>query len=817
MHDNDAPSDDPVIEIDSETVAEKPMALKPGAVAPRRPELPGTLPIISLRNRPLFPRIMVPLTIQAESAKTLIHEAATGNRMIGLTLRRGTAEAVDGNGDVDEHPDADLYTVGTVAEIVQMAQPSPQAPVQILVGVIERFEIVRFIRKTPHPVAEIRYRPDPDLEITEELKAYAISIIHEIKELVQLNPMFKEELNIFLSRSNLNEPGRLADFAASMTTASGPELQEILESFNLRTRIEKTVLLLKKEVSLSKLQARINKQIEDKLSKQQREFFLREQLKAIKKELGLSKEGREAEIDKFSERLTTLQLPTEARERIDAEIEKLKLIEPHSPEYTVTHTYLDWLTSLPWGVFTADNFKLQQARRRLNADHYGLEDVKERILEFLSVGILKGRISGSIICFVGPPGVGKTSVGQSIARCVGRKFYRFSLGGMQDEAEIKGHRRTYIGAMPGKFIQAIKHCRTGNPVIMLDEIDKIGASFRGDPASALLEVLDPEQNRDFLDHYLDVRFDLSNVLFLCTANQMDTIPAPLLDRMEVIQLAGYIREEKIRIAQHYLIPKQLKEHGLTERQIRIPEAALREIIDGYAREPGVRSLENHIRKIMRKSAMAVVQKPAHRIRLRKDDVPRYLDKRLFSDKDPFTRRMTGVVTGLAWTPLGGVVLHIEATCIRGGKPGFKQTGQLGKVMVESSEIAYSFVRAFLDGNPQHRAFFADACIHLHVPAGATPKDGPSAGITMACALFSLATGRPLRMRCAMTGELSLTGLVMPVGGLKEKVIAAKRANITNLIFPAENRRDFNDLPAPIRLGLKPVFVGRFKDVASACF
>ncbi len=812
---------EPKIEIIREPDEQDNASSKDGVVARRNVALPKTLPIHVLQNRPLFPRIMVPLTIHRQEAKEMVQEIAKNNRMIGLVLNRQAdsqgAENQEDELHVIEDPNQSLYRIGVLAEIAHIAQQSPQAPAQVLVGVIERFEIERFVKTEPYLVAEVKYHPDPDIEVTEELKAYAVSVIHEIKELVQLNPVFKEELNMFLSRSSLNEPGRLADFAASMTTATATELQEVLEAFDIYTRIEKAVLLLKKEVSLSKVQAKINKQIEEKISSQQREFFLREQLKAIKKELGLSKEGKEAEIEKYTQRLANLTLTQEAQERIDEQIEKIKLIEPHSPEYIVSHNYLDWLTSLPWGFYTQDNFKLLQARRKLNADHYGLNDVKQRILEFLSVGILKGRISGSIICFVGPPGVGKTSLGQSIARCVGRKFYRFSLGGMQDEAEIKGHRRTYIGAMPGKFIQAIKHCQTANPLIMLDEVDKIGASFRGDPASALLEVLDPEQNRDFLDHYLDVRFDLSSVLFLCTANQLDTIPSPLLDRMEIIHLAGYIREEKVRIAQDHLIPKQLKEHGLNPSQVQIPAVALNDMIDGYAREPGVRSLENNIRKVMRKAAISIVRKPDTKLRLSKKDVGEYLGKRPYPDKDPFSRRMIGVITGLAWTSHGGEVLHVEATRVQGEKSGFKQTGQLGKVMVESSEIAYTFIRAFLNQDTKHRDFFAKSFIHLHVPAGATPKDGPSAGITMACALYSLATRKPLRIRCAMSGELSLTGLVMPVGGVKEKAIAAKRAHIATLILPAENREDFATLPAHIRKGLKPIFVNRFRDVVKACF
>jgi len=784
-------------------------------IMPTRFVFPNTLPILPLLNRPLFPKMMVPLSVDDEALREMLTKTMeSSSKYIGLVLARNGDEAAERR---IPRKAADLYTVGVIAEILQTNQPASDGPLQVMVGVLDRFKIADVISEDPHIVVRADYVVETEMADNDELRAYSLSIITAIKELLQLNPLFKEELNLFLNRSNIKEPGRLADFAAAMTTAGWKDLQEVLEAFSVRTRIEKVLLLLKKEVDISRIQVKINKQIEEKVNKQQRDFFLREQLKAIKKELGLVKEGKETEIDEFKERLAKLTLTDEANERITEEMNKLGIMEPHSPEFTVSRNYVDWLTSLPWGVFSKDSYDIKKAGSILNTDHYGLEDVKDRILEFLSVGILKGNISGSIICFVGPPGVGKTSIGQSIARSIGRQFYRFSVGGMRDEAEIKGHRRTYIGAMPGKFLQAIKVCKTQNPVIMLDEVDKIGASYHGDPASALLEVLDPEQNKDFLDHYLDVRFDLSNVLFICTANQLDTIPVPLLDRMEVIKLAGYILEEKIQIARKFLIPKQLKAHGLDPKQLAINDAALKEIIDGYAREPGVRGLENHIKKICRKAAKQIVEEKTRRVDVTIKTLDGLLGKRLFSEADPFRKPRVGVVMGLAWTSMGGSTLYIEATQVEAKSPGFKQTGQLGSVMVESSEIAYTYVRSFLTGNVKAREFFEKNFIHLHVPAGATPKDGPSAGVTMATALYSLAINKPIRAHYAMTGELTLTGFVLPIGGLKEKTIAAKRAGVNDLIFPYENKKDFDELPAHIRKGLKPHFVKTFRDVVKLCF
>lgn len=779
-----------------------------------RDVFPGRLAVLPISGRPLFPRMTVPLIIDdPDLKKALAGISKSQSKYLGVLLRKESANGEGGN----KPAPSDLYRTGVIVEILQSAESNDGKTIQLVVGAMERFKVEAFVQDAPVIIAKAEYLPETEMADNEELKAYSLSVVKSIKELIQLNPLHKEELKIFMSASSLNEPGRLADFAAAMTTADPAQLQEVLETLSIRARLRKVLELLQKEIDISKLQAKISKQIEQKLSKQQRDFFLREQLKEIKKELGIAKEGKEAEVERFEKRLKKLKLPPDVKERVDEEMDKLRLLEPVSPEFNVTRTYLDWLTVLPWGVFTKDSYDINKAERILNRDHYGLDDIKQRILEFLAVGIVKGNVSGSILCFVGPPGVGKTSLGKSIARSIGRNFYRFSLGGIRDEAEIKGHRRTYIGALPGKFIQTMKVCKSANPVIMLDEVDKVGASYHGDPASALLEVLDPEQNSDFLDHYLDVRFDLSNVFFICTANQLDTIPRPLLDRMEVIKLAGYIMQEKLEIAARYLVPRQLREHGLKKSQVTITRRAMRKIIDGYAREPGVRGLENQIKKIMRKSARKIVAGEQDGIRVDGGDVEDMLGKPRFTE-DPYSKRpRVGVIMGLAWTAMGGDTLFVEATKVHAGKAGFKQTGQLGKVMVESSEIAYTYVRSFLGESKEKEEFFSNNFIHLHVPAGATPKDGPSAGVTMASSIYSLATGKRIKKGLAMTGELTLSGLVMPVGGIKEKTIAAKRAKVKSIVFPAENEKDYKELPDHIKRGMKPVFVSSFDDVVETCF
>lgn len=815
-------SGNPVEDKKSNDQSDSPEILKSDAQIPGKTDnivlarhvFPSQLPVIPVTGHPFFPKMTIPMAFSDEGAKRLLIETAKSEtKFVGIFLRR---DPVAGN---DNSPvrGRDLYKIGVIAEILQVAQLAPGEPVHVMLAALERCRLTEIVQDEPYIRARIEYVIETEMTSNEELKAYSVSLIQSIKELVQLNPLHKDELSLFMSRSSLTDPGRLADFAAAMTTASGSELQDVLETSSIRLRLKKVLVLLKKEVDISRIQVRISKQIEDKLSKQQRDFFLREQLKAIKKELGIEKEGKESEIERFEERLKNLKPPQEALDRIREELDKLRLIEPASPEFTVSRTYLDWLTILPWGVFTKDSYDLKRAGRVLNKDHYGLEDVKERILEFLAVGIRKGNISGTILCFVGPPGVGKTSLGHSIANSLNRNFYRFSVGGIQDEAEIKGHRRTYIGALPGKFIQAIKVCKSSNPVIMLDEIDKIGSSYRGDPASALLEVLDPEQNRDFLDHYLDVRFDLSNVFFICTANLLDTIPRPLLDRMEIIKLPGYIMQEKVQIARRHLVPKQLEHHGFKPGDVSITDRAIKEIIDGYSREPGVRGLENHIKKILRKSVRRLLEHKKGAATIDKAQVATLLGKRIFSDDSLYKKPQPGVVMGLAWTSMGGDTLHVEATSILSDKPGFKQTGQLGNVMVESSEIAYTYIRSLLSNKADTRQFFDKNFVHLHVPAGATPKDGPSAGVTMASALYSLAINRPILPGFAMTGELSLTGLVMPIGGVKEKTIAAKRAKVRHLVFPQGNRKDFSELPAQVRKGLTAHFVSKFSDIAALCF
>jgi len=768
--------------------------------------LPDRIPILPIRPRPFFPGLPVPIEIHGEQLALLQHALESSNETLGLVLVR------DPKGpDIPEN----LHHVGVAAKVLRAVQTESESA-HILVNCLERFTIDNLTETAKGWIASVKYHHATEFTVNQELKAYSMAIISTLKDLVQLSPLQSEAIKMFLSRSALDDPGRLTDFAANLTTADGQELQEILETFDVRHRIDRVLVLLKKEVEVTRLQVEITRQIQEKLSGQQREFFLKEQLKAIKKELGLEKEGKTSEIEKFQERLKERKLNEDAQKVVEEELEKFQLLEPSSPEYNVGRNYLDWLTILPWGKFSKDSYDIDHARKLLDRDHYGLDDVKTRIIEFIAVGKLKGDISGSILCLVGPPGVGKTSIGKSIAEALGRRFYRFSLGGMRDEAEIKGHRRTYIGALPGKFIQAMKTAGTVNPVLMLDEIDKIGASYQGDPASALLEVLDPEQNVSFRDHYLDVPFDLSHVMFVATANQLDTIPRPLLDRMELIRLSGYILEEKEEIARRYLIPKSARNHGLKKSQVTIQKSALTTIIDSYAREAGVRNLENLIKKIMRKSAMELARDPAKKITVGKTDVEKFLGKPVFSPDEKFDKT-PGVVTGLAWTSMGGVTLQIEATAVPSKNKGFKQTGQLGSVMVESSEIAYSYVMARLKNYGVEENYFDQHFVHLHVPEGATPKDGPSAGVTMATALISMITRKPVRRELAMTGELTLTGHVLPIGGVKEKVIAARRAGYRTLLFPEANRKDFDELPDYLKKGLKAHFAARYEDVFKVAF
>ncbi len=775
--------------------------------------LPDNLTVLPTETRPFFPGITVPMTFSGERFIEIIKRVANSNQpFMGLVLIREM--------DQQDYMNSRLYEVGTVVRILKLAPVEDQNSVQVLVQGMQRFSHIKTIRQDPAIEWQVSYYSDPDEKPDEQLKAYTLSIVSSVKELLKLNPVFQEQIKMVLNQISIEKPGMLMDLIASMMTADGEKLQDVLATYDLYKRGEKLLVLLKEEIERSQIQEEIQKQINEKVSKQQREFFLREQLKVIKKELGMEKDDKESEIQKFQERIKNLKLTKEASDVIHEEIDKLQVLEPSSSEFQVTRAYLNTLTELPWGLYSQDRLNIEEARKILDRDHYGLKDVKNRILEFISTVIKKGKHTGTILCLVGPPGVGKTSVGRSIADSMNRKFFRFSVGGMRDEAEIKGHRRTYIGAMPGKVIQSLKRTQTSNPVIMLDEIDKMGVSFQGDPASALLEVLDPEQNKDFLDHYLDVRYDLSNILFITTANQLDTIPQALLDRMEVIKLPGYILEEKVQIARRYLIPRQIKEHGLKKSEVKISDEALRRTIDEYAREAGVRSLEKNIAKIMRQVTLRQSESGQKTFSVTKNNLEKFLGKPVFTTEQLYTEDKPGVSLGLAWTSLGGTTMYVEASSVKSNNSGFKQTGQLGKVMQESSEIAYSYVRSMLchrDSQDGLDQYFKDNFIHLHVPAGATPKDGPSAGITMALALYSLATNKPVRRDVAMTGELTLTGKILPIGGVREKTIAARRVGVYNLIFPQANEKDFEDLPDYLKKGIKPHFVDHFDDVLGVVY
>jgi ATP-dependent Lon protease len=767
--------------------------------------LPAQIHLLPVAARPFFPGQAVPLMMDADTwSSTIKAVGKTEHKILGVVLV--------GCETSEEARVADFYSVGTACRVHRVHRQDGH--LQVLIECLQRFRIEGWVHDSIPFNARVAYLPEPAGPPDDQVRAYAMAVINTIKELLPLNPLYVEELRMFLDRFGPDDPSHLSDFAASLTTSKKEQLQEVLEAVPLLPRMEKVLVLLNNERELAKAQQKIKRSVEERMQTQQREFFLKEQLKAIQKELGLAKDDRTAELDKFKARLDALTLTDEARKRVDEEMEKMAILETGSPEYGVTRNYLDWITLLPWGKHSKDKLDLKRARRVLDRDHYGLDDVKQRILEFLAVGIHKGEIAGSIVLLVGPPGVGKTSIGRSIADALGRRFYRFSVGGIRDEAEIKGHRRTYIGAMPGKFLQAMKDAGTANPVIMLDEIDKIGASYHGDPASALLEVLDPEQNSDFLDHYLDLRFDLSKVLFVCTANQTDSIPAPLLDRMEVIPLSGYIAEEKLQIARKYLLPRQIDRAGLAKDAVQIDRKTLRTLVEGYARDAGVRRLEKQLGKIVRKVAVRMLEGEQPPFPVAEADLKGYLGSPVFRDE----RKLSGpgVVTGLAWTAMGGATLSIEAVRAHEQGRGFKLTGQLGDVMKESAEIAYSYLTSHAAQFGADPTWFDKAFIHLHVPAGATPKDGPSAGITMASALLSLARNEPVR-RIAMTGEITLTGEVFPIGGVREKLIAARRAGIKEIVLPEDNRGEYEEVPEHIRKGLKIHFVSRYEDLVPLLF
>ncbi len=760
---------------------------------------PQRIYIIPVRYRPFMPGLVQPVMLDRDTwEQTLERVSQTPHQSLGLVYV--------GDKDPDTIEADDFPEYGCLVKVHALNEENDHF--QLVAQGAARFHVEGWLNRKRPFMAEVSY-PQPAKDANETIRAYGMAIINTIKELLPLNPLYNEGLRHYLQNFSPTDPSPLTDFAAALTSASGDELQSILETVPLRPRMEKVLTLVKKELEVARLQSEITEEVNEKVSKHQREFFLREQLKIIQRELGLSKDDKTAEADEFRERMAALEPPAPVLKRFEDELHKLSVLETGSPEYGVTRNYLDWLTSVPWGQYSDDNLDLKHAKGVLEQHHSGLDDVKDRIVEFLAVGALRGEVKGSIILLVGPPGVGKTSIGKSIAEALGRQFYRFSLGGMRDEAEIKGHRRTYIGAMPGKLVQSFKEAGTANPVIMLDEIDKLGQSFQGDPASALLEVLDPEQNQDFLDHYLDERMDLSHALFVCTANTLDSIPGPLLDRMEVIRLSGYITEEKVNIARKHLWPRALDRAGVKASQLKISDSALRQVIEGYAREAGVRNLEKQLNKIIRKSAVQLLD-GEKKISISGKNLSDFLGQPYFQTEK--TQRGIGVVTGLAWTSMGGATLSVEASLVHSRQRGFKLTGQLGDVMKESAEIAYSYVASHLQDYGLVEDVLDNAFIHLHVPEGATPKDGPSAGITMASALLSLLMKKRLPRKVAMTGELTLTGQVLAVGGIREKVIAARRVGIRELILPDACQRDFDELPAYLKEGLTVHFAEHYSDV-----
>ncbi len=755
------------------------------------------LPILPLKGTIVFPYLVVPLMIQDIEQTRLVDDALMRGSRIGLFLQKDPKQN-------NPTPD-DLYQVGCSGNILKMLR-FPDGTVRFLIQGLARIRIKRIISDAPALMAEVEEIEDIVKE-TVKLEALERNVLEQVKKLAELAPYLTEEFHV--SAINQDTPSKLADFVASNINISIEQKQELLEERDVLKRMNKLFLALNKEVEVLQLSQKIQAQAANELGKSQRDYILREQMKAIKRELGDADET--SELEEFEKKIAEAKMPEYAEQAARKELDRLSHMNPSSAEYTVSRTYLDWLVSLPWSKSTTDKLDLKKAKKILDEDHYDLEKVKDRILEYLAVRKLKSDIKGPILCFVGPPGVGKTSLGKSIARAMGREFARVSLGGMRDEAEIRGHRRTYIGAMPGRVIQSLKRCGSNNPVIMLDEIDKLGADFRGDPSSALLEVLDPEQNDSFSDHYMEIPFDLSKVMFITTANWLEPIPPVLRDRMEVIPIPGYTDLEKLAIAKRHLIPKQLENHGLSEKYLVLQDSAIKAIIDGYTREAGLRNLEREIASIARKAARRVATGNKKKLVVDAKGVEKLLGPKKFVREALSRAGQVGVVPGLAYTAAGGELLFIEATSMV-GKKDLILTGHLGEVMKESAQAALSFIRSNCDALGISPETFENREIHIHVPSGATPKDGPSAGITMVVALASLLTDKPVRPRLAMTGEITLRGLILPIGGLKEKLLAAYRAGIDTVILPEENRKDTLELPAEIKKSIKLKF---FSDALEA--
>jgi ATP-dependent Lon protease len=793
------------------------------SVVPIDQILPNKLPLVALLGRPIFPGIFMPIMIGNPVDVKVIDDAVAGDSLIGLVMLLNE----------NETPSiTDLYKVGTAAKIVKKIN-LPDGGVNIFISTLKRFKV----KKTLHPanpiVAAVEYL-DEEEDNTSEVKALTRALISEMKQISENNPLFSEEMR--LNMINIDHPGKIADFIASILNIDKAEQQKILEILNVRKRMEQVLVFIKKEQELLRIQKKIQREINEKIEKSQRDYFLKEELKAIKTELGMTTDAKSTDYQRLKDKFDAFKFEGEIKEVVEQELEKFSLMEPNSAEFTVTRNYLDVIASLPWGEIKPEVFDLKNAQAILETDHYGLNDVKTRIVEYLAVRKLRKDTKGSIICLVGPPGVGKTSVGRSIARALGKQFFRFSVGGMRDEAEIKGHRRTYIGAMPGKIIQGLKIVKARDPVFMIDEIDKMGASYQGDPASALLEVLDPEQNHAFRDHYLDLPFDISHVFFIVTANTLDTIPVPLLDRMEIIQLPGYIDAEKLEIAQRYLLPKSLEKNGLKKNQVKYTKDSLLHIANSYAREAGVRNFEKNLDKIHRKLAKQIVEEEEKEAQVSpektetqpqdnhknntakvhftidKKFVEKQLGKPIFPEGDIKKADKPGMSVGLAWTSMGGDTIVIEAMSLP-GKEGLTLTGKMGDTMKESAAIAMTVARKLaVERYGLESEWFDKNHIHLHIPEGATPKDGPSAGITMATALLSMMRGKIVTEKLVMTGELSLTGQVLPIGGLKEKTVAARRNKARHLIYPKQNERDLDEIPDYVKKGIEFHPVERYEEV-----
>lgn len=755
------------------------------------------IPILPVKGMTVFPNLVVPLIANEQKQGRLIDEALMHGNTVGIFLQKDQSK---------EDPGAeDIYKIGTSGSILKMLR-FPDGTIRFLVQGISRIKLRRFVSSKSYLTAEIEQIDDiiADPMQTEALQR---TLLEQLKKVVDLSPNLSEEL--YISAINQDSPSRLADLIASNLNFPDNEKQQIIEEADVYTRMDKLLTIINKEIQILDISKKIQSEAQSELGKMQREFILREQLKAIRKELG-EKDDR-AEIDEFEQKIIDAKMPKAAEEAARKELDRLSRMNPASAEYTVSRSYLDWLVNMPWSFSTVDILDIRKAKKVLDEDHYDLEKVKDRILEYLAVRKLKSDVKGPILCFVGPPGVGKTSLGRSIARAMDRKFERISLGGMRDEAEIRGHRRTYIGALPGRIIQSIKRAGSNNPIIMLDEVDKIGSDFRGDPSCALLEVLDPEQNDTFSDHYLEVRFDLSKVMFITTANLLDPIPPVLRDRMEIIRIPGYTDMEKLEIAKRHLVPKQYENHGIPKDRLKFKNSAILELIDGYTRESGLRNLEREIAAVCRKVARKIAAGSKQNFIIAKEEVHKYLGAHKFTKEVVSRSGQVGVVPGLAWTSYGGEILYVEATAMK-GKRALTLTGHLGDVMKESAMAALSYIRTRFDILGIDEDFCDNHEIHIHVPSGATPKDGPSAGITMAVALASLLTDRPVKPRLTMTGEITLRGEVLPIGGVKEKMLAAYRAGVKTVILPKENKKDMSEIPPEIKKKIKFKFVSDVGEV-----